>query len=166
MANLMTFTEQEIKTIEDLKDKSMARAFGRWSAPIQKLFKKVGKKNCLYYDIEGNYVETVGLQHYFFLNGMCIIKPDFVPEPERELMAKSKWIGDKQNGIECRGEDVEGALDEVCLYVNGQCVMHMEAMSEVCYWFGFYIGDHEVHMNISSRSLRAVIDAKVEDWSG
>jgi len=83
----MTFTAQEIKTIEDLKDESMAKVFGQWSSPIQKLFEKVGKKHCLYYDIKGNFkpfiwVKTVGFEHQFFLNGMYIIKPDFVPEPE------------------------------------------------------------------------------------
>lgn len=72
-----------------------------------------------------------------------------------------KWIGDKQNGIELRYEEGEDeVLDEVCLYVGGKCVMHMEATSKDNYWFGFYVNGHEVHMNISSKSH---IEAKAEE---
>ena len=46
----MTFTAQEIKTIEDLQKISTVKPFGLWSEPIQNLFKDVGPQNCLVFE--------------------------------------------------------------------------------------------------------------------
>ena len=73
-----------------------------------------------------------------------------------------KWIGNKKNGFELRYCDNE-ELDEVVLWINDKVVMHMEAMSEVCYWFGFYLDSHEIHMNISSKNIKSHIEAKITD---
>ncbi len=83
----------------------------------------------------------------------------------KEKKPKSRWVGNKQNGIEIRyseGESKE-VIDELLLYVDGKCIMHMEAMSEVCYAFGFYLSDSELHMNVVSRNLKSHIDAIVQD---
>lgn len=79
----------------------------------------------------------------------------------------TKWFGNKDNGLELRYGDVgppdNEVLDELVLWMNGKAVMHMEAMSDVCYWFGFNLDDHQVHMNISSKNLKSHIRAIAED---
>jgi len=82
----------------------------------------------------------------------------------------SIWIGDKQNGIELRqdGDAVASngleILDELVLYLDGKCVMHMEATSQVNYWFGFHLPDgSEVHMNVCSKNLKAHVRATAEN---
>jgi hypothetical protein len=82
---------------------------------------------------------------------------------------KSIWIGNNQNGIEIRpdGDNIASnelpILDELVLYINGKCIMHMEATSKVNYWFGFYLPDgSEAHMNINSKNLKSHIDATIE----
>lgn len=81
----------------------------------------------------------------------------------------STWIGNKENGIELRYGDIgppdNEVLDELLLWMNGKVVMHMEAMSPVCYWFGFYLGDRTIHMNISSKNQKSHIAATAEDQS-
>jgi len=72
------------------------------------------------------------------------------------------WVGNKENGI-CLREDTKGILDEALLYINGACVMHLESMSDVNYWIGLYAGEHSVHLNVYSRSLRANVDATAEE---
>jgi len=81
----------------------------------------------------------------------------------------SIWIGDRQNGIELRvDEDNKSSngleiIDELILYIDGKCVMHMEATSMVNYWFGFYFPDGtETHMNVCSKSLKSHIEATAE----
>jgi len=77
----------------------------------------------------------------------------------------STWIGDKErkNGVELRPGEMPRVLDEAVLYIDGQCVMHMEAMNKSTYWFGLYLPDGtQVNLNIFSRSGRAVIDANAE----
>lgn len=74
-------------------------------------------------------------------------------------MSRSEWIGDKQNGVELRY--AAGGLDEVCLYANGVCVMHMEVMNDVGIWFGLHPRDGVmVHLNIFSKNCRSHITAK------
>ena len=81
-----------------------------------------------------------------------------------ELLTKeekhSEWRGNKQDGIELRyhGDD----LDEVVLYRNGECCVHIEGMSPVCYWMSLSSQDNEVHINISSKNLRSHIKATAE----
>jgi len=79
----------------------------------------------------------------------------------------NKWIGNKKKGLELRYGDVgppdDENLDEVVLWIDEKAVMHMEAMSDVCYWFGFYFDNHEVHMNIASKNLKSHIKAIAED---
>ena len=81
----------------------------------------------------------------------------------------STWIVNKEKGIELRYGDIgppdNEVLDELLLWMNGKVVMHMEAMSDVCYWFGLYLDGHEVHMNISSKNLKSHIAATAEDQS-
>lgn len=59
------------------------------------------------------------------------------------------------------GQDTP-ALDEVCLYVDGRCVFHLEQMSETCWWMG--VGDPDsqyVHVRLSTK--RATISGDYED---
>lgn len=72
----------------------------------------------------------------------------------------STWYGDKQNGIEVRGE--EDAVDEVLVYVGGECIVHMEGMSDQCYWFGIYTKDFEAHLNVRSKNLLSHVVATIE----
>ena len=75
----------------------------------------------------------------------------------------SRWIGDKQKGIELRfDKDGERPLDELLLWLDGEVMMHMEATSCKNYWFGFHLDGHEVHMNIGSRNSRSYVDATAE----
>jgi hypothetical protein len=76
----------------------------------------------------------------------------------------SIWIGDKQNGIELRRCDGGEDLDELVMYIDNKCIMHMEATSAVNYWFGFYLPDgKEVHMNIGSKNLKSHVVATAEE---
>jgi hypothetical protein len=79
------------------------------------------------------------------------------------FVSETYWIGDKQNGICITNEDDDGVVDEIVMYVDGKCVMHLEAMSDFCYDIALYTGDHEAHVSIGSRSLRAIVDATVKD---
>lgn len=79
-----------------------------------------------------------------------------------------KWIGDKKQGLELRFHDElhkNGLeiLDEMLLWIDGKCIMHMESTSMANYWFGFYLEEHEVHMNIGSRNFQAHIIATAEE---
>lgn len=86
---------------------------------------------------------------------------------ERCGEVKDRWIGNKKSGIELRycdeGPPGDEVIDEVILWINDKVVMHMEAMSEVCYWFGFYLDNHGVSMNISSKNLKSHIQAIAEE---
>ena len=53
---------------------------------------------------------------------------------------KSIWIGDKANGIELRpeGKTKTGMLilDELLIYQNGVCILHIESMSPSHHFVG------------------------------
>ena len=78
----MTFTAQEIKTIEDLQKISTVKPFGLWSEPIQNLFKDVGPQNCLVFESLKTWVRPKSHETRFDSRLTYIIKPDFEPEPE------------------------------------------------------------------------------------
>src|SRR3972149_4554725 len=83
---------------------------------------------------------------------------DKLPEPPR-----IELHGDKTNGIEFRwqGDD----LDEVCMYVGGECVLHVERMSEKNYWMGLYGATHEAHLHFGSSGKAKVKFYSAEAWS-
>lgn len=76
------------------------------------------------------------------------------------MRSDSQWYGDSTNGIEFRQLDSADELDEVLLYVDGKCVVHLEAMSETSYWIGLYAKGHEAHLHIGSKSGRARVDCR------
>lgn len=78
----------------------------------------------------------------------------------------SEWFGDKTDGIEIRyqGEGKDQFLDEICLYRDGECCVHMESMSDVSYWMSLTSKRFEVHANIFSKHLKAHISAKADGW--
>lgn len=71
--------------------------------------------------------------------------------------ALSDIVGDKENGIIARYLDDD--LDEIVMYVGGECVMHMEGMSESSIWFGLYPLGHAATFSVISVSGRAKIAA-------
>jgi hypothetical protein len=75
-------------------------------------------------------------------------------------MMASEWHGDKTDGIEIR--EYDGFVDEVLLYIDGECVFHMENMSDQCYWMGLYGKTHEAHCNVLSKNGRAHVMATAE----
>ena len=72
------------------------------------------------------------------------------------------WYGNSKNGIEVRYQEDE--LDEICVYVNGECVLHMEQMSDQCYWMGIEAGGYTVHAHVFSKKGRAHVAANAEGW--
>lgn len=75
----------------------------------------------------------------------------------------SEWHGDKNDGIEIRRNE-DGSVDEVCLYVGGKCVVHVEQMSDQCFWMALYGAGHTAHVNFLSKNRRSHVDATVEAW--
>jgi hypothetical protein len=75
---------------------------------------------------------------------------------------KTTWHGDETNGIEIREQD--DFVDEVLLYVDGECVFHMEAMSDQCYWYALYAKNHEAHCNVFSKNGKAHVSLNAEGW--
>ena len=69
-------------------------------------------------------------------------------------MNRSEWHGDKRDGIEYRWTE-DGDLDEICMYVAGKCVLHIERMSDCYYWMGFYTAGGEGSATIGSKNLRS-----------
>lgn len=77
-------------------------------------------------------------------------------------MSRSEWHGDSTDGIEFRWQGE--VLDEVCMYVDGKCIFHLEAINDLCYWMGLYGKTHEAHVNVYSKNNRAHITASAEGW--
>ena len=82
---------------------------------------------------------------------------------------KSEWIGDKQNGVEFRyegGDEPEPGLnprlDEVCVYVDGKCVVHSERMGDDLFWMGVYTEPGNASVTFASRSGRAAVVCRGE----
>lgn len=71
--------------------------------------------------------------------------------------------GTKTNGIEIRRND-DGSVDEVLMYVDGRCVVHVEQMYDECFWMALYGSKHTAHVNFWSKNRRSHVEAKVEAW--
>lgn len=71
-------------------------------------------------------------------------------------------IGDKTDGIELRYGD-DGFLDEIVVYRDGQCCVHIEAMSEKCYWMSLKSERFEVHANCFSKNGRSHVVLTAEE---
>jgi len=69
--------------------------------------------------------------------------------------------GDKHDGIELRYSD-DGFLDEIVVYRDGDCCVHIEAMSERCYWMSLKSQAHEVHANCCSKNGRSHVVMSAE----
>lgn len=78
------------------------------------------------------------------------------------VCSRSEWYGDKQDGIEVRmcGDHI----DEIVVYRNGQCCVHIEQMSDQCYWMSLMSERFEVHANIYGKNGRSHVDANAEGW--
>jgi hypothetical protein len=81
---------------------------------------------------------------------------------DAEPFTGSVWSGDKTNGIETRYQG--GEVDEVCLYVDGECVLHLEQMSDQCFWMGLRTKNgYGVHVNIFSKNGRSHLGINAEE---
>lgn len=74
----------------------------------------------------------------------------------------SVWHGTKRDGIEIRYQG--GEVDEVCLYRSGDCVFHLEQMSDVCFWMGLYAAGHTAHVNVFSKNVQSFVGANADGW--
>ncbi len=83
------------------------------------------------------------------------------------VMQQSEWFGDKSDGIELRyqGEGEDRFLDEIVVYRDGECSVHIEAMSDQCYWMSLQSKRFEVHANCFSKNGRSHVDLNAEGWS-
>ncbi len=66
-------------------------------------------------------------------------------EQEREEPHSTIFHGDETDGIELR-YDHTGDLDEVVLYVGGECVFHSERMDNHWFWMGVYAKNHTARL--------------------
>lgn len=71
------------------------------------------------------------------------------------MSSRSDWHGNEQDGIEFRWIDDD--LDEICLYVGGKCVMHVERMGDNHFWMGLYTATHDGHCMFGSSTTRAAV---------
>jgi hypothetical protein len=69
------------------------------------------------------------------------------------MEGRSEWFGDRQDGIEYRWDGDN--LDEIVVYVAGKVVLHVEQMSDTCYWMGIYVKDYEGAANFGSSNKRS-----------
>lgn len=74
----------------------------------------------------------------------------------------SEWYGDKTDGIEIRRQ--EGHIDEIVAYRNGECVVHIEAMSDQCFWMSLMSKRFELHANCYSKNGRSHVEMNAEGW--
>jgi hypothetical protein len=58
--------------------------------------------------------------------------------------------------FEVRPND-DGSVDEVLVYVDGECVFHLEQLDDDAYWFAWYGDEPERHFAIRRRSRAVVI---------
>lgn len=76
----------------------------------------------------------------------------------------SVWHGDKTDGIEFRYQG--GDLDEICVYVRGDCVLHAERLDDNCIWMGLYAANHTANVNLASKNGKAhVVFRGEEGWN-
>ena len=62
-----------------------------------------------------------------------------------------KWQGNKDHGIEFRSR--EGEPDEVLIWRNGDCLMHLERMDDNQLWIGLHFDDRKtIHLDLTSKS--------------
>lgn len=61
---------------------------------------------------------------------------------------RSVWQGDKTNGIEFRYQEKD--LDEIVMYIDGKCVLHIERMYDTNFWMGLYSEKHTAHVHMES----------------
>lgn len=74
----------------------------------------------------------------------------------------SEWYGDKTDGIEIRRQS--GEIDEIILYRNGECVVHIESMSDQCFWMSLMAKRFEVHANCYAKNGRSHVEMNAEGW--
>lgn len=75
---------------------------------------------------------------------------------------RHEWHGDEQNGIEFRWYG--DFLDEVCMYIDGACVFHLESMSDTSYWMGLCGKSHMAHLGVHAKNNRSHLDMTAEGW--
>jgi hypothetical protein len=80
---------------------------------------------------------------------------------EESKGTRCELFGDKTNGVEyCwQGDD----LDEIFLYINGECVFHMERMCERTYWLGLYPPGYNGHAFVGLNGRRVAF-SQAEAW--
>lgn len=80
-----------------------------------------------------------------------------------EVADGSEWYGDKADGIEIRRHG--GQIDEIVVYRDGECVVHVEAMSDQCFWMSLMSKRFEVHANCYSKNGRSHVEMNADGWS-
>jgi hypothetical protein len=125
--------------IEKLKDKDYVRAFGLMKPEEQKVYRKVGKKNCIFYNSGGNWLEAINYGDNFSRNFTYAIKPDYQPEPEYDDYKLDKNLYEELRSIKIAsnlGNNKEPVWDGT---VIGKPQQHiLEDMGLVECFHGYY----------------------------
>ena len=85
-----------------------------------------------------------------------------MPQKHTEFFNGSQWYGDKHDGIEVR--IVNAKVDEIILYRNGECVVHLEALSDQQISLSMISKGYEVHTNLFSVNDESKVSMNVEGW--
>lgn len=56
----------------------------------------------------------------------------------------------------------DGTIDEILLYINGECVMHLEQMDDSYFWMGLYAEGKTCHVRAGANRGHYWINA--EHW--
>jgi len=65
-----------------------------------------------------------------------------------------KWQGDKKYGTEIRYSN--GEIDEVLMWRDGDCVMHLERMDDNSIWIGLHEKRSTTHIDLNSKEDIAI----------
>lgn len=74
----------------------------------------------------------------------------------------SEWFGDTTDGIEIRRQG--GQIDEIIVYRDGECVVHIEATSDQCFWMSLMSKRFEVHAHCFSKYGNSEVEMNAEGW--
>lgn len=58
----------------------------------------------------------------------------------------------------------DGSIDELLMYIDGQCVMHIEQMSDNYFWMGLYANGMTLHSQFGAKNSRAKAFMNAEWW--
>jgi hypothetical protein len=80
-----------------------------------------------------------------------VIRKQLAADPALAKRVESSTLhGDQEDGIEIR-RDEEGELDEIIVYRDGRCVVHIEAMSDQMFWMSLASKRFVAHCNVGAK---------------